>query len=71
MADLAMNRVRVVLMAALGTDVKPGLAWWKFGEAFIAPGQVGVVDMAALETFHEKLRAKKNKKADLTNVRSA
>ena len=46
-ANLAMNCIGIVLVAALGTDVKPGLARWKFGEALIAPGKVGVVDMAA------------------------
>lgn len=46
-ANLAMNRIGVVLMAALGTDMKAGLARWKLGKAFIAPGQIGIVVMAA------------------------
>jgi hypothetical protein len=43
-----MDRVGIVLMAALGTDMKTGLVRRKLGEAFIAPGKIGVIDMAAL-----------------------
>jgi len=61
-ANLAVNRIRIVLMSALRADVKAGLVRWKFGQAFIAPGKVGVIDMAALQAFHRNLRTKKTKK---------
>jgi len=47
-AKLAVDRVGIVLMPALGADVITGLARGKFGQALIAPGEVRIVIMAAL-----------------------